>query len=66
MENLPRGSYSGLAAGYQTTFEIEGVMYRGYFEKGIRGINIPDIVTILDNEVVFSSKLGSCTEYVKA
>lgn len=41
-------------------------MYIGYFEKGIRGINIPDIVTVLDNGVVFSSKLGSCTEYVKA
>ena len=63
MENLPRGSYSGLASGYQTTFEIDGVVYRGYFERGIRGINIPDIV---DNGVVFSSKLGSCTEYVKA
>lgn len=66
MENLPRGSYSGLAAGYQTTFEVGGVMYIGYFERGIRGINIPDIVTVLDNGVVFSSKLGSCTEYVKA
>lgn len=66
MANLPKGSYLGLASGYQTTFEIEGVMYRGYFEKGIRGINIPDIVTVLDNGVVFSSKLGSCTEYVKA
>ena len=66
MENLPRGSHSGLASGYQTTFEVDGIMYIGYFEKGIKGINIPDIVTVLDNGVVFSSKLGSCTEYVKA
>ena len=66
MGNLPRGSYPGLASGYQTTFEVDGIMYIGYFEKGIRGINIPDIVTVLDNGVVFSSKLGSCTEYVKA
>ena len=49
MENLPRGSYSGLASGYQTTFEVDGIMYIGYFEKGIKGINIPDIVTVLDN-----------------
>lgn len=66
MANLPKGSYLGLASGYQTTFEVDGVVYRGYFERGIRGINIPDIVTVLDNGVVFSSKLGSCTEYVKA
>ena len=66
MENLPRGSYSGLATGHQTTFEVDGIMYIGYFEKGIKGINIPDIVTVLNNGVVFSSKLGSCTEYVKA
>lgn len=66
MGNLPRGSYPGLATGHQTTFEVDGIMYRGYFEKGIKGINIPDIVTVLDNGVVFSSKLGSCTEYVKA
>ena len=66
MANLPKGSYLGLASGYQTTFEVDEITYIGYFEKGIRGINIPDIVTVLDNGVVFSSKLGSCTEYVKA
>ena len=66
MANLPKGSYPGIASGYQTTFEVDGVIYRGYFERGIRGINIPDIVTVLDNGVVFSSKLGSYIEYVKA
>ena len=66
MANLSKGSYSGLASGYQTTFEVDWIMYIGQFERGVRGINIPDIVTVLDNGVVFSSKLGSCTEYVKA
>lgn len=29
MENLPKGSYSGLATGLQTTFEVDWIMYIG-------------------------------------
>ncbi len=29
MANLPKGSYSGLASGYQTTFEVDWIMYIG-------------------------------------
>ena len=62
MNKLPIGSYKAIASGYQTTFEVNGIFYECLCVKGIRGINIPDIVTVTESNI-FSAKLGQCLEY---
>lgn len=62
MHALTKGSYSASASGYTSIFSIGDVKYEATFSKGVRGINIPDTITITDNNI-FSSKLGAYTSF---
>ena len=52
-------SYSAICGGYESVFQhpVYGAV-RCKFENGIRGFNIPDLITIIDEKTVHSRTLG--------
>lgn len=60
--NLKNGVYSSEVSGCKSEFKIDGVRYEMYGKNGVRGINIPDTVTVNDNgTTVISTLIGELT-----
>lgn len=51
---LPDGNYSGLWSGYTIELRHSSGMYRLETEEGIRGINIPVTVSVVDGVATFN------------
>lgn len=59
---LPDGEYQAMASGYVTRFQINETIYTAAFSTGVRGQNIPDVVTVSGSSIT-SEVLGSeCKE----
>lgn len=59
---LKNGVYSSKVSGYKSEFKIDGISYEMYGKIGVRGINIPDTVTVIDNgATVISGVIGTLT-----
>lgn len=50
-EKLPNGSYSGVWGGYVVEFYIDGEKFEASTDVGVRGINIPCVVSINNGEI---------------
>lgn len=57
---IPIGSYNAVTGGCQSRFNVGKQEYLAKFDKGVRGTNIPDIVSITKDGEVLSSLLGKC------
>lgn len=44
--DIPNGVYEGLWSGYTVSFFVHGVGYRGESSNGVRGMNIPCVITV--------------------
>ena len=53
----PVGVFPAKASGYVTSFTHEGVQYICHCQRGVRGVNITDTVTLTKDEAK-SSTLG--------
>lgn len=59
---LPDGEYQAMASGCVTRFQINETIYTAAFAMGVRGQNIPDVVTVSGSSIT-SEVLGSeCKE----
>jgi hypothetical protein len=47
----PDGEYDGVMGGYNVSFQHAGHEYRLHTETGVRGMNIPCIVKIVDQHI---------------
>lgn len=62
---VPGFVYSATAGGYSTVFTIEGAVYTGLGERGVRGIGIKDTVVVSQSGIAVSSVVGQITDLVK-
>jgi ribosomal protein L11 len=51
--SVPDGNYSGTWGGYIINVKIKDKEYQMKTEKGVRGINIPVVVTVKDGKATF-------------
>lgn len=54
----PTGVHVAIAAGHTSTIIYNGIKYIYTFSKGVKGFNIPDIITIHNDGSVVSKVLG--------
>lgn len=50
---IPDGIYQGIWGGYKIEVKIKDKTYEMTTEEGVRGINVPVIITIKDGEATF-------------
>ena len=64
------GSYPATAGGYQTSFVVEGKTWVAKYNCGVRGMNIPDTVTITNgipvSRVLSAPSSSAFVEYVRS
>lgn len=50
---IPDGTYQGTWGGYKIEAKIRGKDYEMTTDDGVRGINVPVVITIKDGEATF-------------
>lgn len=60
VEYIPINSYSAITGGCESRFRVGTHEYLAKFNSGVRGINIPDMVTVTKDGEVISGLLGKC------
>lgn len=53
---IPKGEYPGTWGGYIVLFRVGDKQYRGHTDVGVRGINIPCIVSVNGHETTVTVK----------
>lgn len=46
ISNIPDGEYDGIWGGYEVEFTVDGKKYKARTENGVRGMNIPCVVSV--------------------
>ncbi len=49
---IPDGSYGGIKGGYEVKFRVRDRSFKAKTTLGVRGMNIPCVVTVQDGEIV--------------
>lgn len=55
---MKAGVYNGFASGQFTNFDVDGEIYTAKFENAVKGINVPDRVTVTLDGIISSQVLG--------
>lgn len=58
IKKLPSGTYPALASGNQSVVIYENQIHYFKFERFVKGINVPDVITVDNNGQVNSKVLG--------